>query len=58
MIRRDMAVIAGKCLEKDRNLRYSTASELSADIRRFLDGDVVMAAIATGIIASIILGGR
>ena len=44
MIRRDMAVIAGKCLEKDRNLRYSTASELSADIRRFLDGDVVMAA--------------
>ena len=37
-LRRDVSVIAGKCLEKDRNRRYSSASELSADVGRFLAG--------------------
>jgi eukaryotic-like serine/threonine-protein kinase len=42
-LRGDVAVIAGKCLEKDRGRRYSSASELGADIGRYLSGDAIMA---------------
>ena len=36
--------IVMKCLEKDRNRRYESASALAADIDRFLNGDAVEAA--------------
>jgi len=42
-LRRDVGVIAGKCLEKDRNRRYSSASELAGDIGRYLSGDPITA---------------
>ncbi len=35
--------IAMKALEKDRTRRYETASELAADIQRYLDGNAVLA---------------
>ncbi|MFM8635327.1 MAG: protein kinase domain-containing protein [Planctomycetia bacterium] len=41
---RDASVIARTCLEKERTLRYSTASELGADIGRLLAGDPIVAA--------------
>ena len=44
MLRRDVSIIAGKCLEKDRGRRYATASELGADIGRYLAGDPILAA--------------
>jgi WD40 repeat protein/tRNA A-37 threonylcarbamoyl transferase component Bud32 len=42
-LRGDVAVIAGKCLEKDRGRRYSSASEVGADIGRYLTGDPISA---------------
>jgi WD40 repeat protein/tRNA A-37 threonylcarbamoyl transferase component Bud32 len=39
----DVAVIAWKCLEKDRGHRYPSASELGADIGRYLAGDAIVA---------------
>ncbi len=42
-LRRDVGVIAGKCLEKDKNRRYSSASELAADVGRYLAGDPIAA---------------
>lgn len=39
----DVALIAGKCLAKDRNHRYSSASELSSDIERHLTGEPISA---------------
>lgn len=39
----DVAVIAGKCLEKERGRRYSSASELGSDIGRYLAGDAISA---------------
>jgi WD40 repeat protein/tRNA A-37 threonylcarbamoyl transferase component Bud32 len=39
----DVAVIAGKCLEKDRGRRYSSASELGSDIGRYLSGEPISA---------------
>jgi predicted metalloprotease/WD40 repeat protein/tRNA A-37 threonylcarbamoyl transferase component Bud32 len=39
----DMAVIASKCLEKERSRRYSSASEVGADIGRYLTGDPISA---------------
>jgi WD40 repeat protein/serine/threonine-protein kinase RIO1 len=43
-LRRDVSIIAGKCLEKDRSRRYASASELGADISRYLAGDPILAA--------------
>ncbi len=43
-LRRDVSIIVGKCLEKDRGRRYATASELGADIGRYLAGEPILAA--------------
>jgi serine/threonine-protein kinase len=43
----DIETIVMKCLEKDLNRRYSSAKELAEDIRRYLDGDPIMARPAT-----------
>lgn len=42
-LRGDLDCIATKALEKDRNRRYGTPSELVADIRRYLNNEPVMA---------------
>jgi len=39
----DLDWIAMKCLEKDRTRRYATASDLVADIQRYLDNEPVLA---------------
>ncbi len=43
----DVETIVMKCLEKEPNRRYSSAKELAEDIRRYLDGDPIMARPAT-----------
>jgi tetratricopeptide (TPR) repeat protein/tRNA A-37 threonylcarbamoyl transferase component Bud32 len=43
-LRRDLATIVHKCLEKDRTRRYSSAAELAADMGRYLVGDPITAA--------------
>jgi eukaryotic-like serine/threonine-protein kinase len=40
----DLDWIVLKAMEKDRNRRYATANGLSADLQRFLNGDLVLAA--------------
>jgi hypothetical protein len=42
-LRGDMEAVTLKALEKDRARRYQSASEFAADIRRFLDGEPVVA---------------
>jgi WD40 repeat protein/tRNA A-37 threonylcarbamoyl transferase component Bud32 len=42
-LRGDAAVITGKCLEKDRGKRYSSASEIGSDIGRYLAGEPISA---------------
>ena len=44
IIRGELDWIVMKCLEKDRQRRYETANGLAMDIRRFLEGDAVIAA--------------
>ena len=40
---RDLAVIAGKALEKHRDSRYQSMAELSADLQRFLGDEPILA---------------
>jgi tetratricopeptide (TPR) repeat protein len=42
-LRRDVAVIAAKCLQKDRTRRYSSATELGGDVERYLAGEPITA---------------
>lgn len=46
---RDIRLIIGKCLKKDRRLRYETAAELAADLQRHLAGDMIIARPATAL---------
>lgn len=41
--RGDLDVIVTKCLEKDRGRRYGSAEELSADLRRYLNDEPIVA---------------
>ncbi|MEM8757674.1 MAG: serine/threonine-protein kinase, partial [Planctomycetota bacterium] len=43
MLRGDLDCIVMRCLEKDRSLRYPSASALAADVRRFLADEPVAA---------------
>jgi tetratricopeptide (TPR) repeat protein len=40
---RELAAIAGKCLEREPERRYSSAAELAADVERYLEGRPVQA---------------
>ncbi len=42
-LRGDIETIAAKCLEKDKSRRYASASDLAADIRRYLHDEPLMA---------------
>lgn len=42
-LRGELDWIVMKCLEKDRRRRYQSASDLAADLRRYLAGEVVLA---------------
>ncbi|MDF1799870.1 MAG: serine/threonine-protein kinase [Planctomycetota bacterium] len=42
-VRGDLDWITARCLEKDRERRYSSAALLASDIRRHLEGDTVLA---------------
>ena len=46
-VRGELDWIVMKCLEKDRTRRYETAAGLAADVRRHLEGEVVLARPAT-----------
>ena len=39
----DLETICGKAMEKDANRRYASAGELAEDLRRYLDGRVIIA---------------
>lgn len=43
LLKRDLDWITMRCLEKDRTRRYESASGLAADLRRYLDGEAVLA---------------
>ncbi len=43
VLRRDLDWVVMRCLEKDRERRYETASALAADLRRFLADEPVLA---------------
>ncbi|MGB0714674.1 MAG: protein kinase domain-containing protein, partial [Phycisphaerae bacterium] len=43
VLRGDIETIVGKCLEKDPGLRYQSAADLSADIRRHLSDEPILA---------------
>lgn len=46
-LRGDLETIIGKAMEVEKDRRYATASELAADVRRFLADEVILARPAT-----------
>ncbi|MDB2576147.1 serine/threonine-protein kinase [Planctomycetota bacterium] len=42
-IPRDLEVICGKCLEKDRDRRYASMADLASDLRRHLSSEPILA---------------
>ena len=49
LLRGELDWVVMKCLEKDRERRYSTAAELAQELRRFLEGEPVSAGPATAL---------
>jgi serine/threonine protein kinase/tetratricopeptide (TPR) repeat protein len=49
MVRGDLDWIVMKCLEKDRNRRYESASGLAMDLKRYLNDEPVLAAAPSGL---------
>lgn len=43
LLRQDLDWVTMRCLEKDRTRRYESASGLALDLRRYLDGEAVLA---------------
>ncbi len=43
LYRGDVAIIVGKALEKDKRQRYASAGDLASDIRRYLNGEGILA---------------
>ena len=48
LVRGELDWIVMKALEKDRNRRYETANGFAMDVQRYLAGEPVLAAPATG----------
>ena len=43
LYRGDVAIIVAKALEKDKRQRYASAGDLASDIRRYLNGEAILA---------------
>jgi WD40 repeat protein/serine/threonine-protein kinase RIO1 len=57
-LRGDLTTIVGKCLEKERSLRYATAADLEADLDRYLRGEPIAASRPSALAAVVRLARR
>lgn len=55
---RDLAVIAGKALQKSPSARYSTMTEFAADLRRFLAGQPIHAKPTNAVVRAVLWAKR